>query len=161
MGKFVRVTEVTTGGGALDTAGYNAAVRKWGRQFRGMVKRTASGFHKGKLEQRGEMTHIYRSGPKAGKEEGRLVDNLKMKYKKDVSAEIDTVSLQLLRHGIFREYGVGNGTPKRKVGMTRRTKSPWVSEPLEQHEGELVEIVAEHGAEMVIRAFRINESGSR
>jgi hypothetical protein len=52
---------------------------------------------------------------------------------------------------------VGNGTPKSKVGMTRRTKSPWVSDPLEQKEGELVEIVAEHGAEMVLRAFRFKE----
>lgn len=153
MGRYVRITEVSPGGALLDTAGYNAAVRKWGRQFRGMVKRTASGFHDGKLEQRGELTHTYRSGPKAGKEEGRLVDSLKMQYKQDVGGEIDRVSLRLLRHGIFREYGVGNGTPKSKVGMTKRTKSAWVSGPLEQHEGELVEIVAEHGAEMVLRGF--------
>jgi hypothetical protein len=39
--------------------------------------------------------------------------------------------------------------------MTKRTKSPWLSEPLEQKEGELVEIVAEHGAEMVLRAFKV------
>lgn len=155
MSRYVRVTETTTGGGTLDTASYNAAVRKWGRQLRGMVKKTASQFHQGKMEQRGEQTHVYKSGPKAGKEEGRLVNNLSMQYKKDVGDEIDTVSLKLLRHGIFREYGVGNGTPKGKVGMTRRTKSPWISEPLEQKEGELVEIAAEHGAEMVLRAFRI------
>lgn len=155
MSRYVRVIETTTGGGTQTTASYNAAVRKWGRQLRGMVKKTASVFHKGKLEQRGEQTHVYKSGPKAGKEEGRLVNNLSMQYKKDVGDEIDTVSLKLLRHGIFREYGVGNGTPIAKAGMTRRTKSPWISEPLEQKEGELVEIVAEHGAEMVLRAFKI------
>ena len=155
MSKYVRIVETTTGGGMSDTATYNAAVKKWGRTFRGMVKKTASQFHKGKMEQRGEETHTYKSGPKAGKEEGRLVQNLSMQYKKDVSAEIDRVSLKLLRHGIFREYGVGNGTPIAKAGMTKRTKSPWISEPLEQHEGELVEIVAEHGAEMVLRAFKI------
>jgi hypothetical protein len=155
MSRYVRVTEVTTGGGTQSTASYNAAVRKWGRQLRGMVKKTATAFTKGKMQQRGEQTHVYKSGPKAGKEEGRLVNNLSMQYKKDVGDEIDTVSLKLLRHGIFREYGVGNGTPKSKVGMTRRTKSPWVSEPLEQKEGELVKIAAEHGAEMVVRAFRV------
>ena len=155
MSRYVRVMETTTGGGTLDTASYNAAVKKWGRQLRGMVKKTASQFHQGKLEQRGEQTHTYKSGPKAGKEEGRLVNNLSMQYKKDVAAEIDRVSLKLLRHGIFREYGVGNGTPIAKAGMTKRTKSPWLSEPLEQKEGELVEIAAEHGAEMVVRAFRV------
>lgn len=155
MSRYVRVMETTTGGGTLDTASYNAAVKKWGRQLRGMVKKTASQFHQGKLEQRGEQTHTYKSGPKAGKEEGRLVNNLTMQYKKDVAAEIDRVSLKLLRHGIFREYGVGNGTPIAKAGMTKRTKSPWLSEPLEQKEGELVEIVAEHGAEMVLRAFKV------
>lgn len=155
MGKTVRIQEVTTGDAAMTTARYNAAVKKWGRQLRGMVKQTASLFHKGKMEQRGETEHTYKSGPKAGKTEGRLVENLSMQYKKDVGAEIDTVSLKLLRHGVFREYGVGNGTPKGKVGMTRRTKSPWVSEPIEQKEGELVQIAAEHGAEMVVRMFRV------
>ena len=152
MGRYIKITESNTGD-LQSTEGYNAAVKKWGSSFRGMVKRTAGAFSHGKLQQRGETTHTYKRGPKAGKTEGRLVNELKMKYHEE-AGEIDIVGLKLARHGIFRELGVGNGTPKRKRGMTRRTASPWLSEPLEMKQGELADIVAEHEADLVLRVFR-------
>ena len=63
------------------------------------------------------------------------------------------MAFQFPVHGIFREYGVGRGTPRSLVGHTSRTMSDWLSGTLQRQEPALLDIVAEQQADKVVRVF--------
>ena len=96
--------------------------------------------------------HTYKSGKKKGKTEGKLRNHVQFKMKSD-SSEVAGVAFQFLVHGIFREYGVGRGPPRTKVGHTSRTMSDWLSGSLDRQESKLLDIVAEHEGDKMVRVF--------
>ena len=152
--KDIKVIERQAGAWQRDEVErYNQEVRDWGRHLQSMVKANAEAFREGKLQQRGETEHTYKRGKKAGRGEKRLVVATKFRSGKKYG-EIEWVGLTLPVHGIFREYGVGRETPHTKVGMTKRTKSDWLSREMDGSQEKLVAIVAEHDANKVIRLFR-------
>ncbi len=89
------------------------------------------------------------SGKKAGKSEGKLKNHIQFQLKSD-AGEVAGITFQFPVHGIFREYGVGRGSPH---GRVSRSMSDWLSGTLAKKEGDMVSIVAEHHADKVIRVF--------
>ena len=83
---------------------------------------------------------------------GKLRNHVQFQMKSD-SGEVAGVAFQFPVHGIFREYGVGNGTPRSLVGHTSRSMSDWLSGSLNKQERKLLDIVAEHQGDKYIRTF--------
>lgn len=141
----VQVKDVYSGKrGWLSDSEYNQAMGEWSRTVQRLAKTKASAFSKGKRRNR-----IYLSGPKAGKREGKLKNHIQFQLKSD-AGEVAGVAFQFPVHGIFREYGVGNGSPRSHVS---RSMSDWLSGTLAKQEGNLISIVAEHQGDKVVRTF--------
>lgn len=122
-------------------------MEQWSRDTQKLAKAQAALFTKGKRH-----NHTYKSGRKKGKTEGKLRNHVQFQMKSD-GGEVAGVAFQFPVHGIFREYGVGRGTPRALVGHTSRTMSDWLSGSLDKQEGRLVDIVAEHQGDKYIRTF--------
>lgn len=148
MAKKVAVKDVFTGRrGFLTDSEYNRQMEEWARATQKLSKAQAALFTKGKRR-----NHTYKSGKKAGKTEGKLRNHVQFQMKSD-GGEVAGVAFQFPVHGIFREYGVGNGTPRSMVGHTSRSMSDWLSGSLNKQEGRLLDIVAEHQGDKYIRTF--------
>ena len=148
MAKKVTVKDVFTGRrGFLTESEYNREMEQWSRDTQKLAKAQAALFTKGKRR-----NHTYKSGKKAGKTEGKLRNHVQFQLKSD-SGEVAGVAFQFPVHGIFREYGVGRGTPRTMVGHTSRTMSDWLSGSLNRQESKMVDIVAEHQGDKIIRTF--------
>ena len=148
MAKKVAVKDVFTGRrGFLTDSEYNRQMEEWARATQKLSKAQAALFTKGKRR-----NHTYKSGKKAGKTEGKLRNHVQFQMKSD-GGEVAGVAFQFPVHGIFREYGVGNGTPRSMVGHTSRSMSDWLSGSLNKQEGRLLDIVAEHQGDKSIRTF--------
>ena len=119
----------------------------WSRATQKLAKAQAALFTKGKRR-----NHTYKSGKKAGKTEGKLRNHVQFQMKSE-SGEVAGVAFQFPVHGIFREYGVGRGTPRSMVGHTSRSMSDWLSGSLDRQESRLLDIVAEYQGDKYIRTF--------
>lgn len=145
----VQVKDVYSGKrGWLSDSEYNQAMGEWSRTVQRLAKAKASAFSKGKRR-----TRIYLSGQKAGKRERMLRNHFDFQLKSD-AGEVSGVSYDFPLHGIFREYGVGKGSPCTHVS---RSMSDWLSGTLAKQEDKLISIVAEHQSDKVIRFFRYHE----
>lgn len=148
MAGKVQVRDVFSGRrSVLDNSEYNGRMKQWGSSVQRMAKARASAFRNGK-----KRSHTYHSGPKKGTTETVLRNHIQYELKSD-EGEVAGVAIQFPVHGIFREYGVGRGTPRGKVGMTSRRMSDWLSGTLQSKEDELADIVAEQEADKTIRVF--------
>lgn len=144
----VQVKDVFTGRrGFLTDTEYNREMEEWARATQKLSKAQAALFTKGKRR-----NHTYKSGKKAGKTEGKLRNHVQFQMKSD-GGEVAGVAFQFPVHGIFREYGVGNGTPRSIAGHTSRSMSDWLSGSLNKQEGRLLDIVTEHQGDKYIRTF--------
>lgn len=147
MGKVV-VKDVFTGRrGLLTDAEYNRKMEAWSREVQKLAKASASAFTKGK-----HRPHTYRSGKKAGTTEYKLRNKVQFQLKSD-AGEVAGVLFQFPVHGIFREYGVGRGAPRSLGNSVRRSMSDWFSGALNRKENKMLDIVAEHQADKVVRTF--------
>lgn len=148
MAKKVTVRDVYNGRrDVLTDTEYNRQVQLWSETVQKMAKMQASAFHKGKKH-----SITYKSGPKKGKTEPILRNHIQYQMKSD-SGEVAGVAFQFPVHGIFREYGVGRGTPRALVGHTSRSMSDWLSGTLQRQESRLLDIVADQQAGKVVRVF--------
>ena len=148
MAKKVTVRDVYSGRrSSLDDSEYNSQMQQWSTKVQQMAKAQASAFRKGKKH-----SITYQSGAKKGKTEPILRNHIQYQMKSD-SGEVAGVVFQFPVHGIFREYGVGRGTPRSLVGHTSRSMSDWLSGTLQRQESELLDIVADQKAGKVVRVF--------
>ena len=148
MAKKITVRDVYSGRrGTLSDSEYNSQMQQWSNQVQQMAKAQASAFRNGKKK-----SHTYLSGPKKGKTEPILRNHIQYQMKSD-NGEVAGVAFQFPVHGIFREYGVGRGTPRSLVGHTSRTMSDWLSGTLQRQESALLDIVAEQQADKVVKVF--------
>lgn len=148
MAKKVQVKDVYSGRrGFLTDTEYNREMEEWSREVQKLSKAQAALFTKGKRR-----SHTYKNGKKAGKTEGKLRNHIQFQMKSD-AGEVAGVAFQFPVHGIFREYGVGRGTPRNMVGHTSRSMSDWLSGSLNKQEDKLLAIVAEHESDKYIRVF--------
>ncbi len=136
-----------------------ARVRQWANRERGRAKANAAAFAKGKKAPR-----TYIKGMYAGKTEYKLRDKTTYKLKTK-NGDLDHVAFQFPVHGIFREYGVGNGQPRRgaatKSGRkasqrvyVRRSMSDWISKPIDDGMAELSKLVAERYGDKALAVAR-------
>ena len=148
MAKKVTVRDVYSGRrDTLSDSEYNSQMQQWSTKVQQMAKSQAAAFRNGKKK-----SHTYLSGPKKGKTEPILRNHIQYQMKSD-NGEVAGVAFQFPVHGIFREYGVGRGTPRSLVGHTSRTMSDWLSGTLQRQEPALLDIVAEQQADKVVRVF--------
>lgn len=147
MAKNVVVRDSFTGRrGVLTETEYNRRMAQWSAAVQSLAEARAAAMVKGKRR-----SHTYKSGRKAGKTEQRLRGNVRQRIVMS-AGEFEGVGFRFPVHGIFREYGVGRGTPRGLANMTRRTMSDWLSGALKMKEEELVRTVAEFQGGRVIRA---------
>ena len=150
MAKKVTVRDVYTGRrGVLTDSEYNKAMQQWSAEVQRLAKQQASLLAKGKRKN----SHTYKSGRWKGKTEYKLRTHIQYQMKED-AGEVAGVMFAFPVHGIFREYGVGNGTPRALVGHTRRSMSDWLSGTLQKKDQDLLDIVAEQQSGKVIRVFQ-------
>lgn len=148
MAKKVQVKDVYTGKrDVLTDSEYNRQMQQWAQTVQQLSKQQAALFRKGKRR-----NHTYKSGPKKGSVEQKLRNHIQYSLATD-AGEVAGVGFKFPVHGIFREYGVGRGTPRTLVGHTARTMSDWLSGTLEKQEQAMVEIVAEYQSGKVVRVF--------
>lgn len=132
--------------------------KAWADIVRRQAKANAAMFPKGK-----STPHTYVKGRYAGKTEGKLKDSTGYVLRKR-QGDLEAVSFKMPVHGIFREYGVGNGQPRNgtatKSGKAasarsyiRRSASDWFHDPLERNIDALGDIVAEYYGDKVLLRF--------
>lgn len=138
---------------------YLQKVKQWAENVRRQAKENASAFTKGK-----HSIHTYIKGRYAGYSEGMLKNKLKSDFLQKYG-DIYSVRFKMPVHGIFREYGVGNGQPRNGVATksgrkgsgkiyVRRSMSDWFHGPLERNVGELADIVADYYGDRILVQFK-------
>ena len=134
--------------------------KAWADKVRAQSKAAASAFTKGKKG----ATHTYKTGLYAGKTEGRLKNKVVYVLRKRYG-DLEALSFKMPVHGIFREYGVGNGQPRHGVATKsgkaasnkiyiKRTPSEWFHNPLERNFDALGNIVADYYGDKVLVEFK-------
>lgn len=137
-----------------------ARIKEWAGTVRHQAMANASGFSKGKSG-----PHTYIKGRNAGHTEGKLIRKTSYMLRKR-SGDLDAVSFKIPVHGIFREYGVGNGQPRNGVSAVKsgkaasgrvyikRTMSDWIHGPIERNIDKLADIVADYYGDKVLLNFQ-------
>jgi hypothetical protein len=134
--------------------------KQWADTVRRQAKAAAAGFPKGKQG----ATHTYKTGRYAGTTEGKLKDKTTYKLRKRYG-DLEALSFKMPVHGIFREYGVGNGQPRHGVATksgraasahtyVKRSMSDWFYAPLERNVEALGDLVADYYGDKVLVEFR-------
>lgn len=138
---------------------FQQQVRVWADKVRRQAKANAAGFSKGKTK-----PHTYITGRYAGKTEGKLKNKLTYTLRKRYG-DIEAVSFRMPVHGIFREYGVGNGQPRNGIATKsgraaskrtyiKRTPADWFHDPLEKNIDNFGDIVADYYGDKILVAFQ-------
>lgn len=136
---------------------FAAQIKQWCDLVRSLAKRNAAAFTKGKKK-----PHTYKSGKWAGKTEYMLRDKVAASMHR-TDGSVDSVSFKIPVHGIFREYGVGNGQPRdgrhssqKRARSTyiRRSPSDWLHDPIERNIGKFADLVAEYYGDRYLINFR-------
>ncbi len=133
--------------------------KAWADAVRRQAKANAAAFPKGKKE----ATHTYIKGRYAGKTEGRLKDKVGYVLRKRYG-DLESVSFKIPVHGIFREYGVGNGQPRNgtatKSGKAasghvyiKRSMSDWIHNPIDRGIENFADLVADYYGDKVLLNF--------
>lgn len=133
--------------------------KAWADAVRRQAKANAAGFTKGKT-----MPHTYIKGRYAGKTEKKLKDSVNYTLKKSYG-DLAAVSFKMPVHGIFREYGVGNGQPingmAAKSGKSasrhvyiKRSMSVWIHNPIDRNFENLADLVADYYGDKVLLNFQ-------
>lgn len=134
--------------------------KAWADAVRRQAKANAAAFPKGKKE----ATHTYIKGSYAGKTEGKLKDKVGYVLRKRYG-DLEAVSFKMPVHGIFREYGVGNGQPRNgtatKSGKEasrnvyiKRSMSDWIHNPIDRGIENLANLVADYYGDKVLLNFQ-------
>lgn len=140
----------------ITDAEFQQRAKAWADRVRAMAKANASAFPKGKKEAK----HVYKTGRYAGKTEYKLSARLTYIIKAK-GGDIDCIGFKMPVHGIFREYGVGNGQPRKgrmgrmpEGGYIKRSMSDWFHAPLERNIEEFSDLVAEYYGDKYLVNFR-------
>ena len=86
--------------------------------------------------------------------------------------KLEAVSFKMPVHGIFREYGVGNGQPRNGVATksgkaasqhtyVKRSMSDWFHNPLERNVEDLSNLEADYYGDKVLVEFRRLDVGTK
>lgn len=132
-------------------------IKQWCNIVRGLAKQNAAAFTKGKKK-----PHTYKSGIWAGKTEYMLRDKVAVSMHR-TDGDIDNVAFKIPVHGIFREYGVGNGQPRNgrhssqkhaRSTYIRRSPSEWLHDPIDRNIGKFGDLVADYYGDKFLINFR-------
>lgn len=140
--------------------------KAWADTVRRQAKANAAAFSKGK-----KSPHTYKTGRYAGQAEGKLKDKTGYVLRKRYG-DLEAVSFKMPVHGIFREYGVGNGQPRNGVATksgrsasqhtyVKRSMSDWFHNPLERNVEGLSDLVADYYGDKVLVEFRRLDVGTK
>lgn len=126
--------------------------KRWADMVRRQAKSNAAGFSKGKSS-----PHTYIKGRYAGKTEFKLKDRLGYVLRKR-DGDLESVSFKMPVHGIFREYGVGNGQPSSGVTSQKvylkRSMSDWFHGPVDKNFDQFADVVGEYYGDKVLVEFK-------
>lgn len=133
---------------------FKEAAKQWAQLVRNMAKNNASHFKEGKKK-----AYTYKTGIHKGKTERKLIKSISYIVKEEAGIT-DNIGFKFPLHGIFRAYGVGNGTPRHpakkhaEFSYIKRTPSDWLDEPINKKTDDLANIAAQfYGDEAVINTW--------
>lgn len=140
---------------------FAAAAKAWADRVRALARAAGGSFPHGKRES----VHVYKTGRYAGKSERKLGSTAVGYVLRKHYGEVDGVSFRMPVHGIFREYGVGNGQPRHGVATKsgkrasgnvriRRSMSDWFHAPLERNIDAFADLVADYYGDKYLVNFR-------
>lgn len=138
---------------------YFAQVRQWADKVRAQARANAAAFQKGKKK-----AHTYVKGSYHGQTEYKLSSKVGYVLRKRYG-DLERVLFKFPVHGIFREYGVGNGQPRHGVAVKsgkvasartyiKRSMSDWMHNPLEQNVEALADIATEYYGDKMLVEFK-------
>ena len=146
MAKRIIVKDDFTGRRSVMTeSDFNEDIKRWASETQALAKQQAALMVKGKKK-----NHTYKSGSKKGKTEQKLKNSIQYSFIAG-SGEVSGIAFQFPVHGIFREYGVGKGSPRNAI---KRSKSDWLSFTLDKKEQKLINIIDDYSDNLVSRIFR-------
>ena len=164
VGKYGHISQKIQGH-AMTMAEWNATTKKWSLKVLAIQRNKAKKFPIGKGSP-GEPKnpHTYKRGKKAGQTEyklsekggGAYVFKLRHEQKEYYGTEFKPPI-----HGIFREWGVGNGQPRDPKKMKRayrkkRTESDWISYTMDKNADELADTAAQYvGDKVLVNTFGV------
>lgn len=130
---------------------FAAAAKVWADKIRTLARAAGGHFQHGKKDS----VHVYKTGLYAGKSEHKLDSTAVGYVLRKHYGDVDGVSFRMPVHGIFREYGVGNGQPRHGVATKsgkrasgnvriRRSMSDWFHAPLERNIDAFADLVADY-----------------
>lgn len=143
----------------MTTEDFLKQAKAWADGVRRQAKANAAGFSKGKSG-----VHTYIKGRYAGKTEKKLKDSVSATLRKRYG-DLEAVSFKMPVHGIFREYGVGNGQPRHGVATKsgkaasqhvyiKRSMSDWIHNPIDRNFDNLADLVADYYGDKVLLNFQ-------
>lgn len=137
----------------------NAIVRRWIPKVNRELRSSAAWFQFGKTE-----PFITRGTGTKQRQEGKLVNSIKPSTKQHFG-EIDTISFQFERHGIFVHKGVGRGWEMKGKLVTRTAKGPmqnggrniveWFNPVINRNTPHLADEIAKVNADAVLNAAKL------
>lgn len=142
----------TIDGELINSEEFKTKVRKWANTVRVAAKSNISKFQKGKRK----TSHTYKSGWHKGKTEYKLQDKLSYVIK-EKNLVPDHIGYKFPLHGIFREWGVGNGQPRSENSTKtyiKRSMSDWLDEPIDNNTGRLADVASEfYGDNVLVNTY--------
>lgn len=158
VGRYTYVTNEIKGH-TITMQEWNSQAKRWSSKVLAIQRNKAKRFTQGKgTPGQPKSPHTYRSGKKAGQTEHKLTDKgsggyvFKLRHE---AKEYFGTEFKPPVHGIFREYGVGNGQPRdpkklKKAYRKKRTESDWISYTMDKNAGELADMAAEYIGDKVL-----------
>jgi hypothetical protein len=113
--------------------------------------------------------HTYTKGMYAGRTEEIISDkNLKYRFKFiKGTRNIEGILFNFPLHGIQKEYGTGRGQPRQagkkqaKRIYIKRNIVDWIDGPIDAHQKELADQLAEYYGDLVIKSYRASTGTKR
>lgn len=164
VGKYGHISQKITGP-IMTMEEWNATGKRWSSKVLAIQRNKAKLFLTGKdAKGQPKSPHTYRRGKKAGQTEYKLSDTggggyiFKLRHEQK---EYFGTEFKPPIHGIFREWGVGNGQPRdprkmRRAYRKKRTQSDWISYTMEKNSEELADKAAEYtGDKVLVNTFGV------
>lgn len=140
---------------------FAAAAKAWADKIRTLARTSGGRFQHGKKDS----SRVYKTGLYAGKSERKLASTAVGYVLRKHYGDVDGVCFRMPVHGIFREYGVGNGQPRHGVATKsgrkasqnvyiRRSMSDWFHAPLERNIDAFADLVADYYGDKYLVNFR-------
>lgn len=163
----MKVENIVTGKRLTDEQFYRKG-RRWANKIYRKAKANAQKFKKGKGSgYSSTYIKVYQTGIYAGRTEYPLYSTVHYGSKRGEDGILQSVWVQFPIHGIMREYGVGEGRPRKpgkkisSIYKPQNMESPWVSKPIDKNIKELADLAQEFYADKATTSIFLGKKNNK